>query len=72
MAARHPRSVLRTAPDLGQELVKISLGRSQIAPEKGDKRFADPAWQGNRVFRATMQGYLTWGSGSSAISTTSA
>jgi polyhydroxyalkanoate synthase subunit PhaC len=63
VAMRHPRAVLRTAPDLGQELVKISLGRSQVAPEKGDKRFTDPAWEQNPLFRATMQTYLTWGSG---------
>ena len=63
VAMRHPRAVLRTAPDLGQELIRISLGRSQVAPEKGDKRFADPAWQQNPLFRATMQAYLTWGSG---------
>ncbi len=62
-AMRHPRAVLRTAPGLGQELVRISLGRSQVAPENGDKRFADPAWQQNPLFRATMQSYLTWGSG---------
>jgi poly[(R)-3-hydroxyalkanoate] polymerase subunit PhaC len=63
VALRHPLAVLRTAPDLSQELVKISLGRSQVAPEKGDKRFADSAWQQNPWFRATMQSYLTWGSG---------
>ena len=63
MAAHHPQAVLRTVPGLGQELVKIALGRSQVAPEKGDKRFADPAWQQNPMFRATMQTYLTWGSG---------
>jgi polyhydroxyalkanoate synthase subunit PhaC len=63
VAMHHPQAVLRTVPGLGQELVKISLGRSQVAPEKGDKRFADPAWQQNPWFRATMQAYLTWGSG---------
>jgi polyhydroxyalkanoate synthase subunit PhaC len=63
VAMRHPQAMLRTAPGLGQELVKISLGRSQVASEKGDKRFADTAWQQNPLFRATMQSYLTWGSG---------
>jgi polyhydroxyalkanoate synthase subunit PhaC len=62
VAARHPLAVLRTMPDLDRELVKISVGRSQVAPEKGDKRFDDPAWQQNPLFRATMQTYLTWGS----------
>ena len=63
VAIRHPRAALRTAPGLGRELVKIGLGRSQVAPEKGDKRFTDPAWQQNSLFRAAMQTYLTWGSG---------
>jgi polyhydroxyalkanoate synthase subunit PhaC len=63
VAVRHPLAVLQTTPNLGQELIKISLGRSQVAPEKGDKRFTDPAWQQNPLFRATMQSYLTWGSG---------
>ena len=63
MAAHHPQAVLRTVPGLGQELVKIALGRSEVAPKKGDKRFADPAWQQNPLFRATMQNYLIWGSG---------
>jgi poly[(R)-3-hydroxyalkanoate] polymerase subunit PhaC len=63
VAMRHPQAVLRAVPDLGQELLKISLGRSQVAPEKGDKRFADQAWQQNPLFRATMQSYLTWGTG---------
>ena len=63
VAVRHPGAVLRTTPSLGQELVKISLGKSEVAPKKGDKRFADPAWQQNPLFRATMQSYLTWGSG---------
>ncbi len=63
VATRHPQAVLQTVPGLGQELVKIGLGRSETAPEKGDKRFADPAWQGNPLFKATMQSYLTWGAG---------
>jgi polyhydroxyalkanoate synthase subunit PhaC len=63
VALRYPQAVLGTVPDLGQEVAKISLGRSEVAPEKGDKRFADPAWQQNPLFKATMQSYLTWGSG---------
>jgi polyhydroxyalkanoate synthase subunit PhaC len=63
VAMRHPQAVLRTAPELGLELLKISLGTSQVTPRKGDKRFADPAWQQNPMFRATMQSYLTLGSG---------
>jgi polyhydroxyalkanoate synthase len=40
------------------ELGRIALGRSQVAPEKGDRRFADPAWSEHPGFRRTMQSYL--------------
>jgi poly[(R)-3-hydroxyalkanoate] polymerase subunit PhaC len=60
---RQPQALLRGAPGAGRELLRIGLGKSQIAPEKGDKRFTDPAWRENRLFRTTMQTYLYLGSG---------
>jgi polyhydroxyalkanoate synthase subunit PhaC len=60
---RSPQALLKLAPGAGLELARIGLGKSQVEPEKGDKRFADPAWQHNRLFRATMQAYLYLGSG---------
>ena len=62
-AVRQPRALLRGAPGTGRELLRIGLGKSQVAPEKGDKRFADPAWQQNYLYRTTMQTYLYFGSG---------
>ena len=47
-----PNSVARS------ELVAIAEGRSDVAPAKGDKRFADPAWRGNPLLHRTMQAYL--------------
>ena len=38
--------------------MSIAEGRSELAPAKGDKRFADPAWAGNPLLRRTMQAYL--------------
>ena len=32
----------------------------EVSAPKGDRRFADPAWQGNPFYRALMQGYLAW------------
>jgi polyhydroxyalkanoate synthase len=43
---------------LGKELVKVQLGRSDMAPAKGDRRFTDPAWSGNPVYHRIMQTYL--------------
>jgi len=41
-----------------QQLGKVVVGRSGLAPEPKDRRFADPAWQGNPFYRALMQGHL--------------
>jgi polyhydroxyalkanoate synthase subunit PhaC len=56
--ARQPRTVASRAATLGRELAAIAQGRSALAPAKGDKRFADPAWTGNPLLKATMQAYL--------------
>jgi polyhydroxyalkanoate synthase subunit PhaC len=56
--ARKPRTVASRAAALSRELVSIAEGRSDRAPGKGDKRFADPAWRGNPLLKRTMQAYL--------------
>jgi polyhydroxyalkanoate synthase len=56
--AKQPRTVASRATALGRQLVSIAEGRSDVAPAKGDKRFADPAWQGNALLHRTMQAYL--------------
>ena len=43
---------------LGLEFTRIAAGRSSVAPAKGDRRFGDPAWTSNPVFRMIGQGYL--------------
>jgi polyhydroxyalkanoate synthase len=56
--AKQPGTVVSRAAALGRELVAIGEGRSEVAPAKGDKRFTDPAWQGNPLLKRTMQAYL--------------
>ena len=56
--AKQPRTVASRAASLGRELVSVAEGRSEVAPAKGDKRFADPAWRGNPLLHRTMQAYL--------------
>jgi polyhydroxyalkanoate synthase len=56
--AKQPRTLASRAGTLGRELLSIAAGRSELAPAKGDKRFADPAWRGNPLLRRTMQAYL--------------
>ena len=62
VTVRQPRALLQSWPKAGLELLRIGLGQSEVAPEKGDKRFADPAWQQNPLFRTAMQAYLALGS----------
>ena len=59
-ALRRSPGMLRGLPATGLELARIGLGRSQITPEKGDKRFADPAWQDHPLYRRWGQAYLAW------------
>lgn len=50
--------VMRASGQLGLELTRIALGSSTAEPAAGDRRFADPAWTANPVFRRIKQGYL--------------
>ena len=59
---RQPRALLRSGPKVGLQFLQIGLGKSEVAPQKGDKRFADPAWRDNPLFRTAMQAYLALGS----------
>ena len=43
---------------LGLEFTRIAAGRSSVAPAEGDRRFSDPAWTSNPLFRMIGQGYL--------------
>ncbi|MDQ6747562.1 MAG: alpha/beta fold hydrolase, partial [Candidatus Dormibacteraeota bacterium] len=56
--ARRPGRTVGRAAGSTVELGRIALGRSQLAPERGDRRFSDPAWSEHPGFRRTMQSYL--------------
>jgi polyhydroxyalkanoate synthase len=53
----NPVAAAQQMPWLASELMKIPLGRSSIAFEEGDRRFADVTWQDNPFFRLFGQGY---------------
>jgi len=56
--ARRPGTVARRTGELARELGRITVGRSELAPGRKDKRFADPAWSGNPLLRRAMQTHL--------------
>ena len=59
--ARRPQRLAWEAASLGTELARIAGGRSQIAPARRDRRFADPAWSQNPLLKRAMQAYLAGG-----------
>ena len=52
-----PATVAKEMPWLAEELTKIALGKSDIAFDKRDKRFADDAWQTVPYFKLLGQSY---------------
>ena len=59
--ARRPQLVAGQVASLGAEFARIAGGRSQLAPERRDRRFADPAWSQNPLLKRIMQAYLAGG-----------
>jgi polyhydroxyalkanoate synthase len=57
--ATRPRRLGAEAARTGGELVRVVAGRSGVRPADGDRRFVDPAWTDNAVYRRLLQGYLT-------------
>ncbi len=55
-----PDSVMSRMGQLAIDLVQIGLGNSEIAPAANDKRFADPAFTQNPIYKRVMQSYLAW------------
>ena len=56
--ASDPQRTMKHAQEMGQDMIKIMTGQSDLAPHPKDKRFMDPAWQYNPFFRAGAQYYL--------------
>jgi len=56
--ARRPYTTGRRLNSLAAELVRIGAGTSALAPDRRDRRFADPAWTGNALLHRIVQSYL--------------
>lgn len=54
----NPVRLLKQGQSVGEDMVKIMTGQSDLAPHPKDKRFQDPAWQFNPFMRAGLQYYL--------------
>ena len=57
-AARHPARMAGAGLRLTGELASAALGTTKFQPRPGDRRFSDPAWTDNPLYRRVLQGYL--------------
>ncbi|MGO9217646.1 MAG: PHA/PHB synthase family protein [Streptosporangiaceae bacterium] len=59
--ASRPGTVALRAGKLAADLAGIAAGSSAIAPDRRDRRFADPAWSENPLLKRVVQTYLAVG-----------
>ena len=59
-ALKQPLHSAKHATHFALELKNVLLGRSELAPETNDRRFTDPAWSQNPLYRRYLQTYLAW------------
>ncbi len=57
-AARQPKPLAKNIGAYGKELSKIIKGTSELAPERRDKRFMDPTWRYNPIYKRGLQSWL--------------
>src|SRR5688572_25598849 len=55
-----PAAVGAEMPRFMAELAAIAVGASDIEIPERDKRFADPGWRQNPIYRRIGQSYLAW------------
>jgi polyhydroxyalkanoate synthase len=55
-----PRAVAAESVRVAAEFARIALGVSDVSPSPKDRRFTDPAWSENPLYRRWAQAYLVW------------
>jgi polyhydroxyalkanoate synthase len=56
--AGKPAKTIKHMQAFSGDVLKILTNKSDVAPDPKDKRFADPAWQANPLYKMGMQYYL--------------
>ncbi|MGF1639933.1 MAG: PHA/PHB synthase family protein [Rhodospirillales bacterium] len=56
---QRPEVAYAKAGSFWKDMFRIATGTSDLAPEKGDHRFDDPAWSNQPFYRQAMQSYLS-------------
>ena len=59
-AIKQPFHSAKHVAHFGLELKNVLLGKSTLVPDNDDRRFVDPAWSQNPLYRRYLQTYLAW------------
>jgi polyhydroxyalkanoate synthase len=59
-SATQPGVIAEQQATLARDLMAVLAGTSELAPQPGDKRFADEEWTTNPFYRGLLQSYLAW------------
>jgi polyhydroxyalkanoate synthase subunit PhaC len=59
-ALRQPTLLMEQEAALARDLMAVLGGSVDSTPPQGDKRFTDPAWQSNSLYRMALQSYVAW------------
>jgi polyhydroxyalkanoate synthase len=57
-AVKQPRPFAKHLTNYGKELIEIAKGDSELEPDRRDRRFKDPTWRHNRVYKSGLQSWL--------------
>jgi polyhydroxyalkanoate synthase len=55
-----PRALTQETLRAALQLIEVALGSADVSLPERDKRFQDPAWKENPVYRRIGQSYMTW------------
>jgi len=59
-AIKQPIHSAKHVAHFGLELKNVLFGKSELQPTSDDRRFADPAWAQNPLYKRYLQTYLAW------------
>ncbi|EJZ56111.1 class II poly(R)-hydroxyalkanoic acid synthase [Pseudomonas sp. RSB 5.4] len=59
-AIKQPIHSVKHVTHFGLELKNVLFGKSELQPASDDRRFADPAWSQNPLYKRYLQTYLAW------------
>ena len=56
----NPQVLIEENLAFARELVDVAMGRSKVAPDPRDRRFAHGVWQKSGYYKRLMQGFIAW------------